>query len=454
MLTKTNVVLWVALLVSGFALLLGISCGMPHKMMANGTQEAASQSPFDARIQKNAHDMIEEGKQIFRFDTFGSEAFWGDTLQLHRAIAGAKLGGVGPGVSPKTALAVGLKVDVDALPPVLVEQIKAGKVDLDNPATTVALLKLNSVVGVTGFFDEKGNLRSLGIQCAICHSTVDNSFAPGIGRRLDGWAARDLNVGAIVGLAPNVKVVADRLGVDVETLRKVLNSWGPGKYDAEVLHDGKAFRPDGKSAATLIPAAFGLAGVNLHTYNGWGSVTYWNAYVANTQMRGKGTFYDPRLNNPQQFPVAARVNDGNIRNEPDLVTSKLAALHFYQLAIPAPTPPEDSFNKQAAERGKATFNGKAKCATCHVPPLYTEPGWNMHTSAEIGIDDFQATRSPDKQYYRTTPLKGLFSHEKGGFYHDGRFATLRDVTEHYNSFFKLGLSDREKADLIEYLKSL
>src|ERR1700693_1327325 len=250
--------------------------------------QKAQLSGFDEVISKNSQQMMENGRQIFRFDTFGSEAFWGDALQLHKAIAGAKNGGVGPGVSPKTALSVGLKVDADALPDSLKQQIKEGKVNLDDPATTLALFKLNAVVGVTGLFDEKGNIRSMGIQCAFCHSTVDDSFAPGIGKRLDGWAARDLNVGVIVSLAPNLKPFSDLLGVDVATVRKVLNSWGPGRYDAELDKDGKAFRPDGKQAGTLIPPAFGLAGVNLHTWTGFGSVTYWNAYVAATEMHGSG----------------------------------------------------------------------------------------------------------------------------------------------------------------------
>ena len=293
--------------------------------------------------------------------------------------------------------------------------MKAGKVNLDDPATTLALLKLNSVVGVKGVFDKKGALVSIGITCAFCHSTVDDAFIPGIGHRLDGWPNRDLNVGVIASLAPNLDPVAKRLHTDVATVKKVFASWGPGKYDAEILEDGKAFRPDGKSAATLLPPAFGLAGVNLHTYGGWGSVTHWNAYVANTQMHGKGTFYDPRMNDPAKFPIAVENKDWNMRSTPDLVTAKLAALHFYQLAIPAPMPPAGSFDKSAAARGEAIFKGKADCARCHVPPLFTEPGWNMHKPAEIGIDDFQAMRSPDGMY-RTTPLKGLWSHQKGGFY--------------------------------------
>jgi hypothetical protein len=233
----------------------------------------------------------------------------------------------------------------------------------------------------------------------------------------------------------------------------VLQSWGPGKFDAELFLDGKAFRPDAKSAATLIPPAFGLAGVNLHTWTGWGSVTYWNAFVANLEMHGQGTFFDPRLDDATQFPVAARAGFGNVRHDPDLITPRLANLHFYQLALPAPPPPPGSFDAEAAGRGDALFEGKARCATCHVEPLYTEPGWDMHRGEEIGIDDFQADRAPDHRY-RTSPLKGLWTHQKGGFFHDGRFATLRAVVDHYDTFFALGLSDQEKNDLVEYLKSL
>jgi len=407
----------------------------------------------DQLINQYAQRMIDQGRQIFRTDTFGSEAFWGDALQLHKAIAGEKNGGVGGGVSPKTALSVGLKVDADVLPAALKEQIKNGKVDLDDPATTLALLKLNAIVGVEGLFDNGGRLRSMGIECAFCHSTVDDSFAPGIGKRRDGWANRDLNVGAIVSLAPNLKPFTDLLGVDVATVKKVLGSWGPGRFDAELDKDGKAFRPDGKQAGTLIPPAFGLAGVNLHTWTGFGSVPYWNAYVAATEMHGTGTFFDARLADKAQYPVAAESASGNTRGTPDRVTSKLAALHFYELAIPAPKPPAGSYNTVASGRGSALFGGKAKCSTCHVPPLFTEPGNNLHTPAEIGVDAFQADRSPTHMY-RTAPLAGLWSHQRGGFYHDGRFATLKDVVDHYNTLLKLGLTEPEKADLIEYLKSL
>src|SRR5262249_8484680 len=295
------------------------------------------------------------------------------SLQLHLAIEGAKLGGVGPGLSPKDALALGLKVDVDALPANLIQQLQHGKVNLNDPATTLALLQLNAVVGVTGFFNAKNTLNAVGIQCTLCHSTVDSSLAPGIGHRLDGWANRDLNVGAIVALAPNLQPLATLLGTNQATVRKVLLSWGPGKFDAELVLDGKAFRPDGKSAASLIPPAFGLAGVNLHTWVGWGSVTHWNAFVANLEMHGQGTFDDPRLNNAQQFPIAAKNGFGNVRNTPDLISPKLAPLHLFQLALPAPPAPGGSFNSTAAALGQVVFNGKGKCAICHVPPLFTEP---------------------------------------------------------------------------------
>jgi len=412
-----------------------------------------SSARHEATVRQNANRMLREGRQTFRFDTFGDETFWGDTLKLHQAIEGERFGGVGPGVSPRTALAVGLKVDVDALPRELIRQLRRGEVNLDDVAVTLALLRLNAVIGVTGNFNGEGTLRSVGIQCALCHSTVDNSFAPGIGKRLDGWASRDLNVGAIVALAPDLSALASVLGVDEETVRLVLNSWGPGKFDAELVLDGRAFRTDGSSAATLIPPAFGLPGVNLHTWTGWGSVTHWNAFVANLEMHGQGTFYDPRLDDAKQFPIATRLGFGHIRSSPDLVTSKLAALHFYQLAIPAPRPPPHSFDERAAHRGEALFNGAAQCASCHVPPLFTEPGWNLHTAEEIGIDDFQALRAPDKRY-RTSPLKGLFSHATGGFYHDGRFPNLHDVVDHYEKAFHLGLTEPQKIDLVEYLKSL
>jgi hypothetical protein len=417
-----------------------------------GTEhEQAAAQELRARADRG---LLEEGRQTFRFDTFGDEDFWGGTLRLHEAIEGAANGGTGPGVSPKTALAVGLKVDVDALPRSLQEALRRGTVDLDSPSTTLALLDLGAVVGVTGFSNGRGGLRSVGIQCALCHSTVDDSFAKGIGHRLDGWPNRDLNVGAIIGLSPDLSADAQLLGVPEATVRQVLTSWGPGKFDAELFLDGKAFQPDGRSAATLLPAAFGLAGVNLHTYTGWGSIPYWNAFVANLDMHGKGTFFDPRLDDAAKFPVAARAGFGHVRSGPDLVTPKLAGLHAYQLSLRAPPAPLGSFDAQAAARGKVLFHGAAKCAQCHVAPLYTDPGWNLHSGAEIGIDDFQASRSPDGKY-RTTPLAGLSAaRAKGGYYHDGRFTTLGAVVDHYDSALSLGLTAEEKSDLVEFLKSL
>jgi cytochrome c5 len=403
---------------------------------------------------QRAKHMFREGQRIFRHDTFGDEAFWGGTLQLHRAIEGAELGGVGPGVSPKTALAVGLKVDATRIPASVAKAIKAGKVDLDDPATTLALLKLDAVVGLKGRFTRNGKqLRSVGITCAICHSVVDDSFAPGIGKRLDGWANRDLNIGAIVSLSPNLKPVADVLGADVDTVKKVLAAWGPGKFDAELFMDGKGFRPDGKTAATLIPPAYGLAGVDRHTYTGWGSVTYWNAFVANLEMHGQGTFSDSRLDDATKFPVAARNRFGHVRARRDLISSKLPALHFYQLALRAPRPPRGSFGRRAAARGERIFEGKATCANCHVKPTFTEPGWNMHKPQETCTDSFQADRAPDGMY-RTTPLRGLWAHAKGGFYHDGRYPMLGAVVDHYNSCLGLNLTPRERSDLVQYLKSL
>ena len=435
-------------------LLLFACIGRPTYVQTNPAikNEQHSSGDFADEIEQNSRRMLREGREIFRHDTFGSEDFWSGKLRLNQAIAGDRFGGVGHGLEPKDALKLGLKVDTGVLPKILAEAIKGGSVNLGDVKTTMELLKADAVVGVQAKFDGD-KLASVGITCAICHSTVDDSIMKGIGRRLDGWPNRDLDVGAIVALAPDLSFYQQLLGVDRATVEKVLKSWGPGKYDAELNQDGKAFRPDGKSAATVLPAAFGLAGVHLHTYTGWGSVTYWNAYVANTQMQGNGTFFDPRINAANGFPIGAKAGFNNVRRTPDRVTPKLAALHYYQLSIPAPTPKKDSYDQTAAARGETLFNGKATCARCHVPPLFTEPGWGMHRPEEIGIDDFQASRSPDKMY-RTTPLKGLFVRAKPGFYHDGRFADYRAVVDHYDRHFRLSLTEGEKNDLIEFLKSL
>jgi len=446
-----------------------------NRVQAKGVDQKKVRN-FDDQITANASNLLNEGRQVFRFNTFGDEKFWGDSLQLHKAIAGASLGGVGPGLSPNTALNLGLKVDVDALPQQLQQDLRKGRVNLNDPATTVALLKLNAVLGVKGIF--QGNqLSSVGLTCAVCHSTVDNSLAFGVGHRLDGWANRDLDIGKIAAAAPNLEPVATLLGVSVPTVQTVLNSWGPGKFDAELFLDGKAFNPqqitDGVvtgtnvSGATLLPNAYGLAGFNQHTWTGaWGSVPYWNAFVANLELHGTGRFFDPRLNNAAQFPIAAANGFGDLPHidpDEDLITKFLPSLHFYQSAIPAPTPrPGIDFNEQAAARGDELFSGKAGCNNCHVEPLWTEPGWNLHSPAEIGIDSFQADRAPD-HVYKTMNLAGLFVREnglfmrpanKGRFYHDGRFATLLDVVNHYNTHFNLALTPQEKQDLVEYLKSL
>ena len=454
----------------------------------------------DKAIHENAEDLMEQGRDTFRNDTLGSEGFFG-AIGLHKAIEGTGFaGGVTVpdlglnGVSPATALAVGLKVDSDLLPPTLVTAVLNDQVDLTSPATTLALLKVNgvdpvtgegkgAVIGVRGFFNADGSLKSVGITCGLCHSTVQNLGLKtnagialnGVGPRLDGVPNRDLNVGLIVSLAPNLQPVADLLNsagpqpgqpspIAAQDVRNAIRSWGPGKFDAEVFMDGKVINPaTGKTAPTLIPPAYGLAGVNMHTFTGWGSVTYWNAFVGNLEMHGApGTFFDQRLDNAQKFPLAAKKNFGHISSPPDKdrITDKLAALHFYQLSLPAPASPfvtatDTQAVKDARARGKAVFEGAGKCAACHVEPLFPEPGWNMHLPSEIGIDSFQADRSPDGRY-RTTPLRGLGSRvqQQGGFYHDGRYATLEEVVQHYNAFQGLNLTAQQQADLVAYLKSL
>jgi len=390
-----------------------------------------------------ARRLVNQGRKIFRFDTLGSEGFFSDALRLHEALNE---------VPPATALAVGLKVDSQALPGSLRRAIRNGTLDLEDPANTVALLSLDAVVGVSAEVEE-GVVTRVGITCALCHTLVDDSVVSGVGKRLDGWANRDLDVGTIISLAPNLDPLADLLGVDVNTVREVLASWGPGRFDAHLNLDGRAFQPDGSTAAVLIPPAFGLAGVNLTTYTGWGSVAYWNAFVGNLEMNGSGTLFDPRLDDAQKFPIAAANDFGHRSSEPDLITAKLPALQMYQLALAAPPAPRHLYDRKSAARGEALFAGKADCARCHVPPLYTEPGWALHTPEEIGIDDFQASRSPDERY-RTTPLAGLWTHTQGGFYHDGRFETLEQVIDHYDMTFGLDLQESEKLDLAEFLRSL
>ncbi len=404
-------------------------------------------------LMDNARRMIDEGRLTFRYDTFGDEAFWGGSLRLHHLIAGKDLGGAGAGVSAEMAMKLGFKVDVHALPDDVFNALAAGKLDLKSPATTVALLKHDAVVGLSGFFDDKGTLVSLGVTCALCHSTVDDSFAPGVGERMDGWPNRDLNLGAVLAAAPDIKPISSMFGGNDKAVRAALKAWGPGRFDAVLFLDGKTARPDGKTSAVLIPAIYGLGGVDGHTYSGSASMSYWNALVANVIMHGSGTFFDPRLDDAQRFPLAAATRAGHTATDDDRITGKLGSLQFYQLALEVPMPAAGSFDAAAAERGKALFASKGRCTSCHVPPLYTEPGYNRHTPAEIGIDDFEAKRMSSGRY-RTMPLRGVSARAKGGYYHDGRFASLADVVQHYDGIWKLGLTPAEKTDLVEFLKSL
>lgn len=409
----------------------------------------------DRNIVLNAARLLKEGRETFRYDTFGDQAFWGGQLRLNQTIAGAANGGIGAGLSPATALQLGLKVDVDALPASVKQALQQGKVDLSDPAVTLLLLKLNSVVGVQGFFNDTGKLTSVGITCAICHSTVDDAFAPGIGKRLDGWPNQDLDVGQIIAFAPNLQPFADELAVDQATVRKVLTSWGPGMFNAELNLDGKAFKPDGTPYVTKIPAAYGHLGESEHTWTAsFGDVTYWNAYVANLEMHGIGNFNDSRFNDPVKYPVAARTGQYRVRNKVDLITPKLAALQYYQLSLTAPTPSPRSYDPAAARSGKAIFNGQGGCSGCHMPNLFTDAGFNVHTGQELCIDNLQASRGPSGGGYVTPQLAGLWARSKLGFYHDGRFPTLLAVVDHYNECHKLQLTSAQEHDLVQYLKSL
>jgi hypothetical protein len=371
-----------------------------------------------------------DGKQIFRFDTFGDEQLWTATLQMHQALAS---------VSPAAALGKGLKVDVDALPPPVVEAIRQGQ-GLDDPAVTIQLLKLNAVVGVMGTVSAAGTLESVGITCALCHSTVDNSLTTGVGRRLDGWPNRDLNVGAIVALSP----------VLTDDQRAIFNSWGPGKYDPRLqAFDGVSLIPlHSPTFPVVIPPAYGLRGVGFETFTADGPISYWNNYVGVTQMGGHGSFSDERL--PLQ----------PITQIPDLVTPKLPALLEYQLSLRAPVPPRGSFNQAAARRGEQLFSGAARCSTCHTPPTFTDvlsgPDPSvpfLHAPSEVGQEPLYASRgATGTGMYRTSPLRGVWQHPP--YFHDGRAKDLLAVVNHYDTLFSLGLTAAQKADLVEYLKSL
>ena len=376
-----------------------------------GGPASASRGPMNPAL-------IAQGKDIFRFDTYGDETFWTDTLRMHEVIHTA--------VSPTTALSVGLKVDVDALPAAVKAALVNHTIDLNDPATTVALLKLGAVLGVIGHVDADNTLTAVGVTCAFCHSTVDNSFAPGIGHRLDGWANRTLNVGAIVALSPALTAAQ----------KAVYNSWGPGMYDPR-------FNIDGQNIPVVIPPAFGLRNVAREIYTGGDTISYWNAYVAITQMHGHGHFADSRIG-------------VTVDNPPDLVSSKLAALRTYQFSLETPQPIPGTYDVAAAQRGRQVFNAVADCASCHRSSVYTDVHQGvLHTPSEVGQDPIYALRSATK-LYRTTPLRGLWHPPQltGPYFHDGHAATLEAAVDHYVQLQGLSLTTQQRKDLIEYLKTL
>ncbi len=373
----------------------------------SGRTEAAPTAAASVTEESTSPALVAEGQRVFRFETFGDEQVWTDKLRLNEVVEKT--------VDPTTALKVGLKVDADALPPGILD-----KVDSKSPATTVALLKMNAVVGIQATVDSNNHVTRLGITCALCHSTVDNSVMPGIGRRQDGWPNRDLNVGAIIALSPVLS--ADK--------KAVYASWGPGKYDPR-------YNQDGKNTPLVLPPAYGLARVTNETYTAEGPISYWNAYVAVTQMGGQGNFSDPRLGI-------------DVTHSPDLVSAKLPALRAYQHSLPAPPPPAGSFDAAIAARGRAVFD--RTCASCHVGGSGTDNnGGTLHPPADTGVDGAYAARTANKAY-RTTPLRALWQHAP--YFHDGSAATLADVVAHYNRVRSLGLTAEQQRDLVEYLKSL
>ena len=386
----------------GFVMFLGLSV----LLLAISCNDEGPGAPSPAEIAA--------GKGIFRFDTFGDEKFWTDTLHMNTVIQNA--------VDPTTALSVGLKVDADTLPPAVLQAIEAGQVDMHSPATTVTLLKLGAVVGVKATVDANNNITRLGITCALCHSTVDDRITAGIGSRRDGWPNRQLNPGAIIALSPALTAAQ----------KAVYNSWGPGKYDPR-------FNFDGKNDPTVIPPAYGLAGIHSETFTGDGpDLKYWNRYVAVTQMHGQGNFSEPRLGI-------------DVKQSPDIVGPKLDRLQAYELSLQAPKPPAGSFDAAAAARGDALFDGAANCSTCHVGDLKTDANVRLHDPGQFFTDRTYALRSATKQW-RTSPLAGVWQHPP--YFHDGSSPTLADLVERYNTAFNLNLSAQQKADLVQYLLSL
>jgi hypothetical protein len=375
-------------------------------LLACSGREVAPPSPTATNLMELQKPLPNQaGQDVFRYATYGDEKFWTDGLKMNTVIETS--------VSPATALAVGLKVDADAVPASVLQTA-----DLNDPATTVALIGLNAVVGVQGTV-VNGALTNVGITCALCHSTVDNSVMHGIGHRLDGWPNRDLNPGLIISLSPAL----------TNAQRAVYQSWGPGKFDPR-------FNEDGISDPVLIPPAYGMNGAPAETYTGDGPISYWNAYVATLEMGGKGSFSDPRIGI-------------SVTSDPDLVTPRLPALLAYQLSLPKPQAPSGTFDADAAARGKLVFDGAGRCASCHQGALYTET--TLHSAAETGMEALYATRSATKKY-RTTPLRGLWQHPP--YFHDGSAATLSDVVDHYDAKLGLSLGASQKSDLVQFLLSL
>jgi hypothetical protein len=381
-----------------FALALGAGSLLPLVVLASATAfpSGPTGSAWDERVEEHATALVEAGRRVFRHGPSADQELWSDVLRLELALS--KL-------LPADALALGLKVDSDALSPRLVADLRKGRLDLESPATMLELLRSQALVGVTAGFDGTGRLASVGLQCALCHSTVDDAVAPGFGRRLDGWANRDLDAGALLALAPELGPLAELLGTDEAGARAVLREYGPGRFDAALgLRDANAAEPE---VPALIPPVFGLAG------SGRSASTHWDELVAR---------------------LAAGVDRDTVSGgrAPDA----RGALHAYQLALPAPPAPPGSFDFDAAGRGRALFHGRAGCADCHPPPLLGQPAGSTpgHRTA--------------------TPLGGLWTHADGGYYRDGRFESLGAVVEHYDAERALGLDAAERADLVEYLRSL
>jgi hypothetical protein len=381
-----------------------------------------------ASARQDSHQRL-DGREIFRFDTFGDEQFWTDVLRLQEAVQN---------LDPETALSVGLKVDVDALPADVVDKLRARTVNLKDPAVTLLLLQLDAVVGVIGKVSDSGQLTSIGITCALCHSNVDDSLMPGIGSRLDGWANHDLDVGKIAGLAPGLPAA----------FKTEFDQWGPGMYDPRHhAFDGVnvlELHPGEPSVPVVMPAIYGLKGVGFETYTADGPISYWNSYVGVSQMGGHGSFNDPRL------PLF-------VNQAPDLVTPKLRALLEYQLRLRVPDSPE-GVDRRAAARGRRVFYREAGCGRCHSGPDYTDvlnarrqDRPVLHDPLETGMNPDYASRSATGDY-RTTPLRGLWQHAP--YFHDGSAPDLPAVVEHYDQHFVLGLTDDQKSDLVEFLKSL